>query len=75
MPIEIRELVIRATVDPHSVGTGIGSCGTGSGADAGRRGGASSASAGAAGGARADGDLVQTCVREVIRILEAKRER
>jgi hypothetical protein len=62
MPIEIRELVIRATVDP------------------GKTPGASAASSAAAPSARrtpphAEDDVVQTCVREVLRILENKRER
>jgi hypothetical protein len=64
MPIEIRELVIRATVDPMDVG----GCGPGS------------APSGAGKGppkpdARSSDDLVQTCIREVLRILEEKRER
>ena len=72
MPIEVRELVIRATVDPSSTGKGTGSCATGAGSGAGRSGGAASAISAASG---ADDDLVQTCVREVMRILEEKRER
>jgi len=74
MPIEIRELVIRATVDPNSTGGGSGSCDSGAGSGAGR-GGAPSGNAGAPGGSGADDDLVQSCVREVMRILEEKRER
>lgn len=69
MPIEVRELVIRATVDPNSTGSGSGSCGAGSGA---RAGGSGSANGGGSGAAD---DLVQSCVREVMRILEEKRER
>ena len=65
MPIEIRELVIRATVDP-SGGAAAGGCGP------------SSAQAGARSASRpqgADDDVVQSCVREVLRILDDKRER
>jgi hypothetical protein len=72
MPIEVRELVIRATVDPNSTGSGSGSCGAGSGGGAGKSGGAGSGASAASG---ADGGLVQACVREVMRILEEKRER
>lgn len=63
MPIEIRELVIRATVDP---GETAGGCGR-----------SSSAAAQSSSHTRADSgdDLVQTCVREVLRILDDKRER
>jgi len=77
MPIEVRELVIRATVDPGSNGRGSGSCGTGTGASAGaeKGGGASTGSSAAAGAAGGGSDLVQSCVREVMRILEQKRER
>jgi hypothetical protein len=62
MPIEIRELVIRATVDP------------------GKTPGAAAASTPAAAASRrtppgVEDDVVQTCVREVMRILESKRER
>jgi Family of unknown function (DUF5908) len=62
MPIEIRELVIRATVGAGEAG----SCGP-----------SSSGSAQSSSGAhtRSDDDVVQTCVREVLRILEDKRER
>ena len=63
MPIEIRELVIRATVDP---GEKAGGC-------------AASPPAGARPASQTAGDgnddMVQTCVREVLRILEDKRER
>lgn len=69
MPIEIRELVIRATVDPSSNGSGSASCG--SAADSG----AHAGSSGAGGGSGANDQLVQSCVREVMRILEEKRER
>lgn len=62
MPIEIRELVIRATVDP---GGKDGGCGAPPAA------GQSRGQMAADGGA----DLVETCVREVLRILEGKRER
>lgn len=71
MPIEIRELIIRATVDPG------GSGGDGAGG-AGRCGPAPDKSTpGAereAASAQAD-SLVQACVREVLRILDAKAER
>jgi hypothetical protein len=63
MPIEIRELVIRATVDPREPGA----YGPSPSAAA-----AQSASAPHHG---ADDDLVQTCIREVLRILDDKRER
>lgn len=66
MPIEIRELVIRATVDPGGE-KGQG-CGAGS-AEA-------SGSAGTKGGkGGADGNVVQSCVREVLRILADRQER
>lgn len=73
MPIEIRELVIRATVNAAGGGPagsggtpGAGGCGT--------------SPEGAAGAGRnaatsADSDLVQACVREVMRILERNAER
>jgi Family of unknown function (DUF5908) len=65
MPIEIRELVIRATVDPGDAGGG--GCGP------------SPSNAGAKSSARpqvgADDDVVQSCVREVLRVLDDKRER
>lgn len=64
VPIEIRELVIRATVNPADA---TGGC-------------APAASQGAAAGrsrtsSGSDDDVVQTCVREVLRILDDKRER
>ena len=65
MPIEIRELVIRATVDPGSEPGGWGP-----------------PSAPKAAGqwplqahAHDDDSVVQTCVREVLRILTDKQER
>ena len=63
MPIEIRELVIRATVNP---GEKAGGCGA-----------SSSAAVPSSSQMQTDGgdDLVQTCVREVLRILDDKRER
>jgi len=64
MPIEIRELVIRATVDPGEV---AGSCGASPGQGPGEP--------RAAGDARGQSELLQACVREVLRILEDKRER
>lgn len=67
MPIEIRELVIRATVDPAE-GRGGDGCG-----------GPASPSGAARGQPHQDAgggdDMVQACVREVLRILEEKRER
>lgn len=56
MPIEIRELVVRARVDPG-----------------GRRA-AAPASRGGGGRAR-EQQIVEACVREVLRIVEEKRER
>jgi hypothetical protein len=72
MPIEIRELVIRATVDPAAGGdgaSGTGNCGMPPDKD--------KAKGGTGGGdlVEAGGDLVQACVREVMRILERKAER
>lgn len=68
MPIEIRELVIRAMVDPTGGGTnGAGNCG--SPAATGRK------AAGDSSVSSPEGNLVQTCVREVMRILERKAER
>jgi hypothetical protein len=66
MPIEIRELVIRATVDPRGE-AGAGGCGPSSSKAA-----ATSRSRSQAG---AGDDVVQSCVREVLRILDDKRER
>jgi len=66
MPIEIRELVIRATVDPGESGGG-GGCGE-----------ATSPRPDSAASADESGpeeSVVQACVREVLRILEEKRER
>jgi hypothetical protein len=69
MPIEIRELVIRATVDPNGSGSGNGSGGcTGSGAKP-------TAARSRQVSTQTDDDLVQTCVREVLRVLDEKRER
>ena len=78
MPIEVRELVIRATVDPNANGSGAGSCGIEAGSGASKSRGAPSESSSASGGmsgSGVDSDLVQSCVREVMRILEEKRER
>ena len=66
MPIEIRELVIRATVDPKAEAL-AGGCGSPS-SKAGEK---STPGPSAA----ADDDVVQSCVREVLRILDDKRER
>jgi hypothetical protein len=62
MPIEICELVIRATVDPDETGGGASS---------------STPAAQSPSQSQAHGEdgLVQTCVREVLRILADKRER
>jgi hypothetical protein len=59
MPIEIRELVIRAQVDP-SEGHACGS---------------SPSPTSEQGRQPSQDDLIQTCIREVLRILEQKRER
>jgi len=66
MPIEIRELVIRATVDPKAEAL-AGGCGSPL-----SKAGEKSRSRPHAG---ADDDVVQSCVREVLRILEDKQER
>jgi hypothetical protein len=66
MPIEIRELVIRATVDPGEVGAG--GCGPSSSSTA-------SAKSPSSPHAGAEDDVVQTCVREVLRILHDRQER
>jgi hypothetical protein len=65
MPIEIRELIIRATVDP---GGEAGGCGPSS---ASKAAGQSSSQP----DAQDDESVVQTCVREVLRILTDKQER
>ena len=62
MPIEIRELVIRATVSP----------GAAAGSDTPSSSGAEPAHSD---DTRAQDGLVQTCVREVLRILGEQRER
>lgn len=71
MPIEIRELVIRANVEPASGADGedLGGCGATKGEKSKGAGGKSSDAIG--GG----DDLIQECVREVMRILESRRER
>jgi hypothetical protein len=66
MPIEIRELVIRATVDPKAEAL-AGGCGSPS-----SQAGEHSTSGSQTGG---DDDVVQSCVREVLRVLEDRRER
>jgi len=66
MPIEIRELVIRANVDP-SGREGGGGCGS-------KPPGSSAKSPSRTHGV-GDDDVVQRCVREVLRILDDKRER
>lgn len=65
MPIEIRELVIRATVDP---GSEPGGCGPPSAPKAAGQGPLQAH-------AHDDESVVQTCVREVLRILTDKQER
>ncbi|MEG3788853.1 DUF5908 family protein [Lysobacter sp. CCNWLW3] len=73
MPIEIRELVIRATVDPAAGGGGgPGNCGLPQGKDGKDKDGTP---VGNGDSASPGGDLVQACVREVMRILERKGER
>jgi hypothetical protein len=76
MPIEIRELVIRATVGPATSPAGpgaeaLGGVGCSAAAEHGGRGDAGDRSAALS----YDDDLVQTCVREVMRIIERKAER
>jgi len=66
MPIEIRELVIRATVDPSGA-AGTGGCGPASSK--------ASAKSSSMSQAAAEDDVVQKCVREVLRTLDDKRER
>ena len=61
MPIEIRELVIRATVDPGETG----GCATPS----------SAAQSSPRTQTNTEDDVVQTCVREVLRILDDRQER
>jgi hypothetical protein len=58
MPIEIRELVVRARVDPAG----------------GERGTPATLAAGGDGRSR-EQRIVEACVREVLRIVEEKRER
>lgn len=70
MPIEIRELVIRANVEPAAGSEGMGGCGAPKGGKSKQGGGATSAGTGSGGD-----DVVQECVREVLRILDARRER
>ena len=65
MPIEIRELVIRATVDPEGDPGGCDSSSPSKSA------GPSSAPA----HVNDDASIVQTCGREVLRILTDKQER
>lgn len=68
MPIEIRELVIRATVDPQGAG---GSSGSGCGGGGARP----PASQSSRRDAQSDENIVQRCVREVLRVLEDRQER
>jgi hypothetical protein len=67
MPIEIRELVIRATVDPSGTAAAGGGCGSTSSK--------AHTKLPSRSHAAADDDVVQSCVREVLRILADKRER
>jgi len=68
MPIEIRELVIRATVDPAGAGgtSGASCAGPSEKPQRGRL---------AHRDAHSDENLVQNCVREVLRVLADRRER
>jgi hypothetical protein len=68
MPVEIRELVIRASVEPAPGAPDSGGCGAVKKKPAGEAGKPS-------GGGGGNDDLVQECVREVMRILESRRER
>jgi hypothetical protein len=69
MPIEIRELVIRAQVDPGTGGTdSCSSDGSNNGSNSHR------GSADMAGG-MGQADLIRACVQEVLRVLEEKQER
>jgi hypothetical protein len=68
MPIEIRELVIRATIEPDATKPGGGSGLASSGGES-----TGKTSPGTSGGGGSD--LVQDCVREVLRILGDKLER
>ena len=63
MPIEIRELVIRATVGGSGDAGGGGPSSSGDSQSPSRT------------QTQSGDDVVQTCVREVLRILEDKRER
>lgn len=65
MPIEIRELVIRATVDPGETKEDSSSS----------WGAKPSAQGPSQADAYSEDDLVQTCVREVLRVLNDKQER
>jgi hypothetical protein len=63
MPIEIRELVVRARIDTEE--------GCPPGPESARSGRAE----GGGGGETREQEIVQVCVREVLRILEDRRER
>lgn len=65
MPIEIRELVIRATVDPGETRETASTSWRTSSATQGQ----------SQADAHSEEDLVQTCVREVLRVLNDKQER
>ncbi len=57
MPIEIRELVVRARVEPNAAPA------------------EKTAATGSKGAGSDDESITRACVKEVLRILEAKRER
>jgi hypothetical protein len=65
MPIEIRELVIRAQVDPCGNGSNLESDApdmtNGHGRDS--------------AGSHSQEAIIRTCIQEVLRVLEAKQER
>ena len=61
MPVEIKELVIRAVAEPSSGSGSAGSCGEG---------------VEGVGGAEGNGNAtVEACVREVLRIMKRSKER
>ena len=66
MPIEIRELVIRAQVDPSTGGSD--SCSSNNGSNN------HNGSAGMTSG-NSQAELVRACVQEVLRVLEERKER
>lgn len=60
MPIEIRELVIRTVVGESAGASSVGDAGVG---------------AAAAGGSASPEEIVQECVRQVLRVLKIDKER